>query len=101
MWPEGQLWKPRPADPATVAAPNASPNVFLAVDRTPTQSQTPTYCFARLAPKVGVLRFAEGGQQGVEGGGEAGHWHCDVGVLFGVEGRLQVAGGLGQLDGSE
>ena len=57
MWPEGQLWKPGPTYPATVvalppaplfririfcsrgsltpvAAPNASPNVFLAVDRT-------------------------------------------------------------------
>ena len=33
MWPEGQVWKPGPAYPATVAAPNASPNVFLAWDR--------------------------------------------------------------------
>jgi hypothetical protein len=56
MWPEGQLWKPGPAYPATVAAlppaqlfririfcsrgsltpvaaPNASPNVFLAWGR--------------------------------------------------------------------
>ena len=56
MWPGGQLWKPGPAYPATVAAwppvwlfrirvfcsrgsltpvaaPNASPNVFLAWDR--------------------------------------------------------------------
>ena len=56
MWPEGQLWKPGPATPATVAAsppapcfririfcnrgsltpvaaPNASPNVFLAWGR--------------------------------------------------------------------
>ena len=56
MWPAGQVWKPGPAYPATaaalppallfrirvycsrgsltpVAAPNTSPNVFLAVDR--------------------------------------------------------------------
>ena len=33
MWPEGQVWKPGPTDPATVAAPNASPNVFLAGGR--------------------------------------------------------------------
>ena len=56
MWPEGQVWKPGPTYPATVAAwppaplfririfcsrgsltpvaaPNVSPNVFLAVDR--------------------------------------------------------------------
>ena len=30
MWPEGQVWKPGPPYPATVAAPNASPNVFFA-----------------------------------------------------------------------
>ena len=29
MWPEGQLWKPGPAYPATVAAPNVSPNDCL------------------------------------------------------------------------
>ena len=33
MWPEGQLWKPGPSYPATVAAPNVSPNVILAWGR--------------------------------------------------------------------
>ncbi len=60
MWPEGQVGKPGPTYPATVAAPNVSPNVFLGCESPDSYSPTRTSALPGQLWKPGPAYPASG-----------------------------------------